>query len=304
MPVWRGIMRYPVSTGGNPRFGGLKERRQVNFERSVPSFPYDCPGTAAGSSWELKQQEARKHEWTKRPKGKKIEWSTIDLGNGRKGEIGDPWACEWARLLPDTLAEPAEEQAESDKAIMPFRQLSTAKTISLLEERAMDSEVPYLFAVKITVVGRGYPVDCSRVYRLPTNNTELRSKWLSLLPSPKSKTNGVPRRQQTRSGDDVPEHLRRRELAGRLLEPPATENKASTAACDDYPLVPDEVDLIGFVTTGNYNLAEGMPTAVANLALHRAIRGLQGGSVTKKDRVCIVREPGRTIGRLATWEVV
>lgn len=70
--------------------------------------------------------------------------------------------------------------------------------------------------------------------------------------------------------------------------------RASKAGEEDYPLVPDEADLMGFVTTGNYNLVEGMPTAIANLAVHRA------GS----DGVCIVRQAGSTIGRLARWEVV
>lgn len=299
MPVWRGIMRYPLSTGGNPRFGGLKERRQVTFERSVPGFPYDCPGTDAGMSWELKQQEVRKHEWTKRPKGKRIEWSTIDLGNGKKGEIGDPWSCEWARLLP--TARPAAAQGEHEHIVTPFRQLSSSQATRLLKSPAAESEPPYLFTAKITVLGRGYPVECSRVYRLPGNNPELRRKWLSSLPGPRSETNGVPRRQQTRSGDNIPEHLRRRELARSLLEPTQPKNNNPTPADNNYPVVPDEEDLIGFVTTGNYNLAEGMPTAVANLALHQVARG--GGS-SQEDHVCIVREPGRTIGRLAKWEVV
>lgn len=299
IPVWRGMMRYPVSTGGNPRFGGLKERRQVTFERSIPTFPYDCPGTNAGMSWELKQQDVRKHEWTRRPKGKRIEWSTIDLGKGRKGEIGDPWTCEWARLLPAATA--AVAQSEPEQAITPFRQLSSRQAIKLLENPAVEFEAFYLLTAKVTVMGRGYPVDCSRVYRLPTNNPELRRKWLSLMQGPNSKTNGVPRRQQTRSGDDIPEHLRRRELASSLMVPSQPKNSPPTPADDDYPIVPDEEDLIGFVTTGNYNLAEGMPTAVANLALDRVARGVDNA---KEDRVCIVREPGRTIGRIARWEVV
>ncbi|KAJ4410509.1 Ribonucleases P/MRP protein subunit pop1 [Didymella pomorum] len=292
MPVWRGIMRYPLSTGGNPRFGGLKERRQATFERSVPSFPYDCPGTDAGLTWERKQQEVRKHEWTRRPKGKRIEWSTIDLGNGRKGETSDPWACDWERLLPDI----------SSKDTI-FRQLSSIQATKLLEGPNSEPEAPYLFAAKIKVLGRGYPVDCTRVYRLPTNNPGLRSKWLSLVPGPQSKTNGVPRRQQTRSGDDIPKHLRQRELADSLLEPAALKSQ-TTPADDDYPVVPDEEDLIGYVTTGNYNLAEGIPTAVANLALHRVLGGATGEDAQQEARTCIVREPGRTIGRLARWEVV
>lgn len=299
MPVWRGIMRYPLSTGGNPRFGGLKEKRQVAFEYSVPSFPFDCPGTDAGLSWELKQQEVRKHEWTKRPRGKRIEWSSIDLGNGRKGEVGDPWACEWARLLPATT--PVATQGEPGQEVSLFHQLSCAQATKLLESPQVESKVPHLFTAKITVMGRGYPVDCTRVYRLPMNKPELRRKWLSLLSGERSKTNGVPRRQQTRRGDDVPEHLQRRALAGSLLEPPQPKENPPTPASDDYPIVPDEEDLIGFVTTGNYNLAEGMPTAVANLALHKISRSKD---LSKEDHVCIVREPGRTIGRLAKWEVV
>lgn len=289
MPVWRGIMRYPLSTGGNPRFGGLKERRQVTFERSMPSFPYDCPGTDAGLTWERQQQEIRKHEWTRRPKGKRIEWSTIDLGNGCKGEVGDPWACDWEQLLP--------------KAPAVFRQLSSSQATKLFQGPTSEPEVPYLFSAKIKMLGRGYPVDCARVYRLPTNNSELRRKWLSLVPGPKSKTNGVPRRQQTRSSDDIPEHLRRRELASNLLEPAALKD-FTTPADDDYPVVPDEEDLIGFVTTGNFNLAEGMPTAVANLALHRVLGDAKSEGVQQDEHICIVREPGRTIGRLARWEVI
>jgi hypothetical protein len=48
-----------------------------------------------------------------------------------------------------------------------------------------------------------------------------------------------------------------------------------------------------------------MPTAVANLALHRVHtlpRDEEG--LMKSDRMCIVRQAGSMIGRLAKWEVV
>lgn len=304
LPVWRGIMRYPVSTGGNPRFGGLKERRQVNFERSVPSFPYDYPGTDAGWTWEMQEREARKHEWTKRPKGKRIEWSTIDLGGGRKGETGDPWACDWERLLLRSDGGPGS-QNKPDEAHSAFRQLPSQQIPALITGTSSPSDYLQslcLFTVKITMVQRGTTADCARVYRLPTNNTELRKKWLSLLPGPgpSSKSKGGVRKQ-TRITNNAPEHVQRRELANQLLQP-------AKAGEDEYPLVPDEEDLIGFVTTGNYNLAEGMSTAVANLVLHRVIGNVgnesEGRDAQKERHVCIVREPGRTIGRLATWEVV
>jgi ribonuclease P/MRP protein subunit POP1 len=298
MPVWRGIVRYPVSTGGNPRYGGLKERRQVNFERSLPSFPYDCPGTDAGWTWELRERKVREHEWTKRPKGKRIEWSTIDLGNGRKGEVGDPWACDWARLMPEP-----EVEKESETTRPAFRQLSSNQAADLLAGWTPTSDYtsqPYLFTAKILMQQRGYPTDCSRIYRLPTNNAELRDQWQSLLRK-NTAASGDQHLRKQRPGcvaSNAPAHVKRQELARSLLEPTVPGDA-------EYPLIPDEEDLIGFVTTGNYNLGEGKPTAVANLALHRVVGAEIGGQGAKEAHgVCIVREAGRNIGRLATWKIV
>ncbi|KAG9185715.1 ribonuclease P/MRP protein subunit POP1 [Alternaria panax] len=286
MPVWRGIMRYPVSTSGNPLSGGLKEKRQVDFERSKPHFPYDHPGTDAGWSWELREREVRKHEWTKRPKGRRIEWSTIDLGNRSKGEIGDPWSCDWERLVPRSKGEITTPLEESEEARTPVRQLSFSDAVDLVEKGSAtlgdSSPSPDVFTVKITMVQRGAPTDCARIYRLPTD-PELGSKWLSLMPRPDAERT---RTKQKGRGSG--------EKRGRSL----LDNGPPKAGEEDYPLVPDEADLIGFVTTGNYNLAEGMPTAVANVAAHKV------AGVPSADRVCIVRQAGSTIGRLARWEVI
>jgi ribonuclease P/MRP protein subunit POP1 len=307
-PVWRGMMRYPVSTGGNPRFGGQKERRQVNFERSVPQFPFDHPGTDAGWAWELRERKAREHEWTKRPKGKRIEWSTIDLGDGRKGELGDPWACDWQRLVPQSAAEVDTEEKAREKieettedARSPVMQLTSKQATELIAGVLPAADYlakPYLFTVKITMSQRGVPTDCTRIYRLPSNNSVLRNKWLSLLLKPGNTRQ--PRAQHNSYKSEAPEHIKRRDLSRSLLEPV----ELPKAGEDDYPIVPDEEDLIGFVTTGNFNLAEGMPTAVANLALHKVLSGREGREMQKEDRMCIVRPAGSTVGRLAMWEVV
>jgi ribonuclease P/MRP protein subunit POP1 len=300
MAVWRGISRYPLSTGGNPRFGGLKERRQVNYERSVPQFPFDHPGTDAGWSWELRERDIRKHEWTKRPKGKRIEWSTIDLGDGKKGELGDPWACDWERLFP----KPAVEAETIKRAHSPGLQLSAKEATDLIARASSATESlsqPYLFTVKITMTQRGVPTDCARIYKLPASE-ELRNKWLSLIPKPGAKATQT--KQRNNYSSDVPNHIKRRALARSLLEPPSLNDGPPKAGEDDYPLVPDEGDLIGFVTTGNFNLAEGIPTAIANLALHKVLADTGGEGVQKEGHVCIVRPAGSTIGRLAIWEVV
>lgn len=71
---------------------------------------------------------------------------------------------------------------------------------------------------------------------------------------------------------------------------------------DGYPLVPDEQDLIGFVTTGQFNLAQGYGTAIGNVLVAKVMEaeGVKG----KEGRLCIVRNAGEKIGRLARWEAV
>ncbi|KAI4154198.1 MAG: hypothetical protein LQ340_001830, partial [Diploschistes diacapsis] len=99
LPVWYSVMRYPLSGGGNPRFGGLNEQRQICFENNKPWFPGDFPGTKAGWQWEMQEREKRKRKWERKPKGRRIEFESVDMGNGRKGEIGRGWACDWERLF-------------------------------------------------------------------------------------------------------------------------------------------------------------------------------------------------------------
>lgn len=302
-PVWRSIMRYPVSTGGNPRFGGLKERRQVDFEHSTPSFPFDYPSSDAGWGWEIQERAARKQEWVKRPKGKRIEWSTIDLGNERIGEVGDPWACAWERF--------STSQEEIAVTQSPLRQVPSRDALDLMAGRLVPTDYTqgqHVFTAKISMVQRGTPTTCARVYRLPTNNAELRSKWLALMVS--SGTNSTKNGNIGRSykGGKSARPIESRDLALSILVPPQARDGPPKAGDEDYPVVPDEEDLIGFVTTGNYNLAEGMPTAIANLVLNKVkIEGCETDrrkGVGQEGRVCIVREAGRTIGRLATWDVV
>jgi ribonuclease P/MRP protein subunit POP1 len=306
LPVWRGIMRYPVSTGGNPRFGGLKERRQVYFERSQPSFPFDCPGTDAGWTWEQQERVERKTEWTKRPRGKRIEWTSVDLGNDRKGELGDPWACDWERLLPKLVEGSNDAEKEDELPRSPFRQMLSKQVLDLIAGRpALSVSDPHVFTVKLTMVQRGVPTTCARIYRLPNNNPELRSKWLFLMSSRKTATGAKKdsRKRYTPKSKNLPKHMRTRELAESLVEPPQLADGDLKAGDQDYPIVPDEEDLIGYVTTGNYNLAEGAPTAVANLVLHRVL-GTEGKGPTEDGHVCIVREAGHALGRLAKWEFV
>ncbi|KAH0558429.1 hypothetical protein GP486_004908, partial [Trichoglossum hirsutum] len=216
VPVWYSLVHYPLSSGSNPRFGGLREIRQAAFEMGAPWFPGDYPGTRAGWEWEEKERVRRNDEWARRPKGKRTEWESVPLGKGMKGEIGVGWGCDWERVLKPAGTDDQSLGTKDDKR-PPAEKSQPKLPLKLAGECSVDSATPVpsptssppniwhlpaplaslalatptrlpptfanlpkeklataLFAVKITLLIRGRPADCARIYRLPTTNPELR----------------------------------------------------------------------------------------------------------------------------------
>ncbi|KAG5982438.1 hypothetical protein E4U55_001886 [Claviceps digitariae] len=129
LPLWYSIVHCPLVSGWNPRFAGLNETMQVAFERGLPWFPRDFVATDAGAMWEQQERNRRAREHEKRPKSKRIAYSSLDLGAGRKGEVGDGHACDFEFIFglprpsagsgngpPDNKEEHvcAEESADSE----------------------------------------------------------------------------------------------------------------------------------------------------------------------------------------------
>lgn len=321
-PIWYSIMYYPLSTGQQPRFGGLNEKRQLAFEARVPWLPADFPGTDAGWSWEVLERRRRWEEWHKRPKGKRVSWEKVDLGSGVKGEVGEGWACDWRFLLGEkqvagsvdvsdgasesaTAAQEPAQSVKGEKPIPPSKpeklmQMSETTAFQLLKNPLANPQnlEGQLVTVRLTLVTKGVPQVCARIYRLPfsSTNTELRKAWLDIQSTtqlgPKKK------KQQTtlpKTAKDAPQHVVQQRLAASLLEPPR-------AGSDDYPSCPPAEDLIGFVTTGNFNLAQGKGTGIGSLLVGKVIDDARiNGDAS---RLCVVRNSGESVGRLARWEVV
>lgn len=356
LPIWYSIVHYPLSTGGNPRLGGLNELRQVTFERGLPWFPGDFPGTDAGSEWELEQRQKRKADWERRPKSKRVAWETLDLGIGRKGEIGSGWACEFERLfappkvtdIRGTVTE-SETLATNDRDhVATTRSLGESPTPLLLKriQRVSGSSfhslatgktntplAPYsIITVQISLSGRGVVGPCARVYCLPARRSaasarattqlevpqyhvlpeNLRDQWLDKIndicksssPTTQHKTQKSSATMLSRSADYNANKLR---LAKSLLTEkspfPPPEKATGRQSNSDHPLVPNEEDLIGFVTKGEFSLAEGRGVAIASISAERALQNLNGHDCGE-GRVCIVRNAGETIGWIGKWRVI
>ena len=193
----------------------------------------------------------------------------------------------------------------------PFYHLHSSVISDILFSRSCnDREVlthsPYLFTAKITLLTRGVPTTCARVYRLPTTNAELRAQWLSLTPQSRSlsKSKNSASKPSPRVSKDAPPHLQRRALAANLLKPAQHEKTSPQPGSKNYPVVPGKDDLVGFVTSGNFNLGEGKGTGVANLFVRKVLGEDVEEYVEKERFLCIVREAGQGLGRLAKWEVV
>lgn len=345
LPVWYSLMHQPLSCGGNPRLAGLQEKRQIAFEQGVPWFPGDFPGTNAGWEWEVMERGKRKEEWSKRPKGKRIEWESVDLGDGKKGEIGMGWACDWERLFqgPPSNPESADDSLETkvtasrlqskansqpDPKSEPSTPLKPSQPPPLqmnhipsglagLYTTANPPPPTALTSVSLSLLARGCPTACARIYRLPTSNPSLRQKWLALAaPALKRSKPSKPHRPPPPA--PLPKHAPRHEVnahtAASLLNPPPPpqppQQQQPRAGDATYPAVPPEQDLIGFVTTGNFNLGEGKATAVGCVALARVVAVQEPqqqageGERGEEGKICIVREVGQGLGRLARWKFV
>ncbi|KAI9730471.1 MAG: hypothetical protein M1818_008166 [Claussenomyces sp. TS43310] len=368
LPIWYGLMHYPLSSGGNPRFGGLQEIQQIHFEQGTPWYPADYPGTEAGWAWERMERERRRKEYEARPKAKRIAFESLDLAYGRKGEIGLGWACDFARLLsssssapdcesgsrPPALQADGKEQVTigDDPETLPIRHMPRSTFLSVLSNPTADLSPTAVATVRISLLSRGVPHPCARIYRLPssaeprpppstepqpqasadttipattaapstTSHTlphDLRQQWLALAPTtpsrPTTKRNAQAhslKKQQlqqrqpqrsTRSPALAAPEQRQRALVQQLLQTPPLPYPA--AAEQHHPAVPGEEDLIGFVTTGNFNLAEGRGAAVGTLLVGRVLAGART-SRSRETKLCIVRNAGETVGRLARWEAV
>ncbi|KFX94752.1 hypothetical protein V490_04191, partial [Pseudogymnoascus sp. VKM F-3557] len=197
--IWYPLLHFPLSCGGNPRFAGLQELRQIRFERGMPWFPGDFPGTNAGWAWEERERARRKKEWDARPKGKKVSWATLDLGAGRIGEIGTGWACDFERLVGleshDEMEDVKATLTTDDGKDAPLDTKTKAAPVQQVDSKVFEAllsdpkgQVPSasLATVRVTLFSRGVPQPCARIYHLPITSTTATETATETAPDPQA----------------------------------------------------------------------------------------------------------------------
>ncbi|PHH66367.1 hypothetical protein CDD81_7422 [Ophiocordyceps australis] len=293
LPLWHAVVRLPLASGLTPRFGGLDETMQLAFERGLPWFPADYPATHAGAEWELARRRERTRLWEQRPKSKRIHWSSLDLGAGRRGELGHGLSCHFEVLFG------LDDDASSLRHLTHVPKPAFDALVA--DCRLVPPPSPNaLLTVRLRLLARGTVSPCARIYRLPsapsraepsssTDAThsllpsDLRAQWLARLPcslalsSPPASHAPPTRHMQPRPWPAAPP-----------LKTP--------------PLVPDAHDLVGFVTTGSFCLATGRSTAIGSIALHKVLAHVR--SHYNEGTLCIVRNAGQSHGWLAQWQAL
>lgn len=404
LPVWYSLLHFP-----SVRFGGISEAKQIQYENSVGSFPDDFPGTKAGLEEEERKATVRKQTWERRPKQKRTAWESVNLGEGRKGELGRGTWCDWEYLTESVLRDSkitADIQNETDSLSKSVGISSTAShTACTLQHEPMNlspptphaaAQIPLpipipstttlntslpsqittspfhlpsspwmvpsslvlptlfqphaplqsplsnfppevlakaFFSVKIVFLNRGAPGERARIYQFPSKahaqrnplTRKLRDGWTNLLESHEEYEASKSRYQKP----EILHHQRHSQGQGQL-DPGASQLHRNTLPTplrhhhhhyhhppqpplqpghEGYPSVPGEEDLIGFVTSGNFNLKEGRGTGIAALSFARVfsefVSPVEGkGCREPLKRVCVVRDVGEQVGRLARWEVI
>ncbi|KAE8348808.1 ribonucleases P/MRP protein subunit POP1-domain-containing protein [Aspergillus coremiiformis] len=318
LPVWYALIYYTLSSGGNPRFGGLKEQQQLAFEAGEPWFPGDFPGTRAGWEWGLREREQAKKEWERRPKGRRVEFDSLDLGAGQKGEFGRGWACDWEKLIrgdkipfASDVSEMVGKPKAETKNITPqdgkdgtladagpplsIHHLQPTQADRAVKDQNAVVDNSALATVRVFLSSRGTLLPRARIYRLPTTNQELRHKWLSSTSVKPSKMDDTTTHAQISlvTNDDPQQRL-----AASLLSAQSDMNSHQ----EHLPL-PVEEDLIGFVTSGNYNLSAGKCTGIGSIQMSKVTGASLGKCKVRERTMCIIRGAGERVGRLGYWEL-
>ena len=212
--------------------------------------------------------------------------------------------------------------------------------------------LPHLVTIRLRYLTRGTPNPAARIYCLASlkDRPDLREKWIATSGGAQSSTKQSMKKERSNHGGDVKNHRvypteniedfhvpgydpawddekksKNARLRSKNNKEPNAASRAELAASllqndelktIEYPQCPSKEHLVGFVTGGAYNLAEGRGTAIGSMWLEKLLEmwdddlkaaGTDSRRLKKLEqekKMVIVRNAGETVGRLAAWELV
>ena len=244
------------------------------------AFPDDWPGTKAGDLEAARMVAQVKEKWERRPPAKRESWERV-LKGVERAEHGDPFKCDWELLFKNA------------KKMVVDENVNTIEKVRAQAKSAMDTGA--------STIG-------SQFLLSPTYAKQLLTRNSPMVPTIDLSHALIPIRLRFLNKGNVSFRARIYRLPLALEERQKWTNlmkrDVAKPSKSNYPSCPTEQDLLGFVTTGNMSLSEGRGKAVGALSWLR-MEAEEDRSVTDEvfRRLCIVRDVGMQIGRLAKWEV-
>lgn len=283
LPVW-----HILNMVSNANLGGLDQFHQLDFEKGKCFFPDDYPFTLHGWAENEAKAEALSKKWKRVPKGKRVNYEKILIGSADcyKGEVGSPFKCDWRFL--QLLHEALKIQAQSVN--IPVDDFDTSNW-NRMGDRILKEDADVYGAIKDLLSldeekrARGEPL------LNPVTLNDSSQNSLSVVPvSIRTVSKGHPH-DNARIYSIPPEDYDKWVTSLKLF---SASGKPSSIS---QPVCPAAKYLVGFVTSGTFNLGTGSGSGVGCIAREFA-------DLSHKQRYVVVRNVGESLGRLCEWNLI
>lgn len=290
------------------RFGGLNELAQIRHEKGVPFFPTDYPGTLAGDTYAEQMRDERKAKYDRTPPAKRTNYKKSLNG---KPEVGDPFTCDFDYLVNpqasiggsgnvSTLSHISASILDQstkpvDDMTMDVIMAESSANISAVPLYTSTPQLPEMPKQSISQGGSAALV----VGTLTSNGDKLKPTCPILL-------------EPSRLSMTVEETIARGFVQVRIRMDKQGCPKTCARIYSRQKERGGERELIGYLTTGNFNIKAGRGTGLGSI-LATVVLEAQKKAESKRNKQhnkwvrisgqCSVRDVGTENFREASWEL-
>jgi ribonuclease P/MRP protein subunit POP1 len=253
---WIQPLWYTLMHVQDVKLGSMSQDHQISYERGLAHFPDDYPGTDAGHLIDWLKSKKLREEWQRKPSAKRVAFDKVQTCNLYRGEDGDPFMCDWT-LLSQLL--------DDNLSQSPVLTYGSAGPVSSAMTNVLTptDQMPTRAVVQGNDRGGLVGVSPVRLRYLHRGSPQARARIYRIPSSVKDEWLNI-------------------------------LNSTDKIDMSKYPSCPSKEYLIGYVTTGDFNLSDGLGVGIGSIRTSRMT----------DDRLCLVRNVGHNTARLARWEAL